>query len=79
MERHSDRLQSYRPKKLDNVHGQAVNENTNKLYWDMVEDVQLHCDDRKPIVKECTWAFDESAFPEYTGVNAERSIGGTQK
>ena len=45
----------------------------------MVEDVQLRGDDGKPIAKECTWAFDESAFPEYTGVNAERSIGGTQK
>ena len=61
------------------IQGQAVNKNTNKLYWDMAEDIQLCGNNGEPVVEECTWAFDKSAFSKYTGVDAERSIGGAWK
>ena len=45
----------------------------------MAEDIQLCGNNGEPVVEECTWAFDKSAFSKYTGVDAERSIGGAWK
>jgi len=62
VEKHSDQLHVYASRALDTKQGQAVNEHANKLYFDLVEDVQLQGDDGQPIAVECTWAMDESGF-----------------
>lgn len=79
VERHSDRLHSYRPRPLDSVRGQAVNENMNTMYFDMAEEVMLRGDHGGPIAAECTWAFDETGFQHNGGSSNERVIGGTGK
>ena len=64
---------------LDNVQGQAVNPETNKGWYDIVEDIQLRGDDGKAVAPECTWAMDESGFQGNGGEGWARIIGGKGK
>jgi hypothetical protein len=79
VEKHSDKLHIYTAKSLDTARGQAVNEHTNRLWFDVVEEVQLRGDDGKPIAPECTWAMDESGFQANGGEGFERVIGAKGK
>lgn len=79
IEKHSDKLHVYTAKSLDTARGQAVNEHTNKLWFDLVEELQLRGDDGKPIAAECTWAMDESGFQANGGEGFERVIGAKGK
>ena len=69
----------YTAKSLDTAQGQAVNEHTNRLWFDVVEEVQLWGDDGKPIAPECTWAMDENSFQANGGEGFECVIGAKGK
>ncbi|KAF9033386.1 hypothetical protein BJ165DRAFT_1604721 [Panaeolus papilionaceus] len=62
---------------LDDVHAQAVNASANDAWFDLVEEVQLHGDDGKPIAPECTWGMDETGFQPNGSEGYEYVIGGT--
>ena len=79
IEKHSDKLHMYTAKLLDTAQGQAVNEHTNRLWFDVVEEVQLRGDDGKPIAPECTWAMDENSFQANGGEGFEHVIGAKGK
>lgn len=61
------------------MQGQAVNLETNKEWYDIVEDIQLHGDNRKAVAPECTWAMDESGFQGNGEEGWARIIGGKGK
>ena len=73
------KLHVYTAKSLDTARGQAVNGHTNKLWYDLVEELQLRGDDGEPIAPECTWAMDESGFQANGGEGFERVIGAKGK
>lgn len=79
VEKHSERLHTYTARPLDNIRGQAVNPETNKRWYNIVEEVQLRGDDGKPIEPECTWAMDESGFQANGGEGWNRIIGAKGK
>lgn len=79
LEKHSKRLHVYTATSLDTQRGQAVNEEANRVYFDMVEEVQLRGDDGKPIVPECTFAMDEVGFQLSGDEGFEKVIGATGK
>jgi len=79
MEKHSDRLHLYVARPLDTACGQAVSEQTNGQYFDIVEKVQIQGDEGKPITAECTFAVDEGGFQANGDEGFEQVIGAKGK
>lgn len=79
IEKYSERLHVYTSRPLDTARGQAVNEHANKLYFDMVEDIQLRGDSGNPVADECTYAMDEIGFSPNGDEGHERVIAAPGK
>ena len=75
MEKHSDHLHMYAVKPLDTACGQAINKTSNKLHFDLVEEIQLQSDNGKPITEECTYVMDEIGFQPNGNEGFEKVIG----
>lgn len=76
--RHSDRLHVFNASSLDTLRGQAVNPHSNKLYFDLMEELAKTGNDGKPMAPECMHAFDEIGFNNLSG-GATKVIGHTGK
>ncbi|KIL55910.1 hypothetical protein M378DRAFT_188629 [Amanita muscaria Koide BX008] len=79
LEKHSERLHVYSATPLDTARGQAVNETSNEMHFDLVEEVQLRGDNGKPIAPECTYAMDKIGFQPNGDEGFEKVIGATGK
>ncbi|KIK75308.1 hypothetical protein PAXRUDRAFT_173211 [Paxillus rubicundulus Ve08.2h10] len=74
LERHSDNLGRYWSAPLDTARGRAVNENTNKAWFDLLGKTI----DMNNIEEDCLWAADETGFQPGGGL-WERVIGAAKK
>ena len=79
LEKHSDRLHRYKARGLDDVRSRAVNENSNTMWFNIVEEIQLRGDDGNPIAPECTYGMDESGFQPNGNEGYEVVIGAAGK
>lgn len=74
LKKHSDQLHLYVARPLSTERDQAVNENANTKYFDMVEDLQLHGDEGEAVAAKCTWTLDERGFQANGNEGFERVI-----
>jgi hypothetical protein len=74
LERHSGKLSRYWSAPLDTARGRAVNENTNKAWFDLLgKTIEVN-----NIEPGCLWAADETGFQPGGGLR-ERVIGPARK
>lgn len=75
VEKHSDRLHSYRARTMDVKRARAVNQHTKDAWFDLVEEILMTGDNGEPIAPECLFGNDESGFQSGEGYSQERVIG----
>ena len=77
--RNSDRLHLYTARPLHDIRGKAANPEMKELWYDIVDDIQVHGDDGMPIAPECTWAMDEVGFQANGDEGMTKIIGAKGK
>lgn len=75
LEKHSDRLDAYRPRKLEAARARAVNPHTNDAWFTLLGNELETGDNGAPISPECLFGTDETGIQTGEGATQERVIG----